>query len=198
MTNSVKPVTPRGEQTRQKLLEAAELEFGEKGFHASSVSSITQQAGVAQGTFYIYYSSKEDILRALVDELNRRLRRSLREATETSGDRLRMEKRGIEHFLEFAREHKNLYRIMMQCLFVDEAAYRRYYETLTNVYAKRLKDAQEAGEIKRGDPMAQAWALIGLNYFLGLNYSVWNDAPPPQEVMETVLDFINHGLAPER
>lgn len=196
MATPVKPVTPRGEQTRQKLLAAAEHEFGEKGFHAASISSITQRAGVAQGTFYIYYASKEAILKSLVEEMNRKLRHFLTEATEGSGNRLQVEKRGIEHFLEFARAHKNLYRVVMQCQFIDEATYKRYYETLSEVYAARLQQAQDAGEIAPGDAKAQAWALIGVNYFLGLRYSVWQDSPPPEEVMDTVLDFITHGLSP--
>ena len=52
------PKTKRGRRTREKLLHAAEAEFGESGFADTSIASITQRAGVALGTFYVYFESK--------------------------------------------------------------------------------------------------------------------------------------------
>ena len=52
------PRTPRGERTLRKILDAAEEEFGERGFAESSIVGITQRAGVALGTFYTYFDSK--------------------------------------------------------------------------------------------------------------------------------------------
>ena len=69
------PKTGRGERTRQKLLAAARREIGRRGFADTSVSSITAEAGVGQGTFYIYFRSKEDVLRELVLHMGRSLRR---------------------------------------------------------------------------------------------------------------------------
>jgi hypothetical protein len=46
------PKTARGEKTLAKLLAAAKSEFGDRGFHQTSISDITQAAGVALGTFY--------------------------------------------------------------------------------------------------------------------------------------------------
>ncbi len=63
-----RPTTARGEATRQKLLDAAEAELGQSGFARASVASIVRRAGVAQGTFYLYFPSKEDLLYAIVHE----------------------------------------------------------------------------------------------------------------------------------
>ena len=59
------PKTKRGERTRQKILDAAEREIGRKGFAEASISTITAEAAVGQGTFYLYFRSKEDALREL-------------------------------------------------------------------------------------------------------------------------------------
>ena len=60
------PRTERGRRTLRKLLDAAAAEFAESGFHEASISGITRRAGVALGTFYTYYDSKDAIFRALV------------------------------------------------------------------------------------------------------------------------------------
>ncbi len=51
------PRTARGMRTKRKLLDAAALEFGEKGFHEASITGITQRAGTALGSFYTYFDS---------------------------------------------------------------------------------------------------------------------------------------------
>ncbi len=197
MSDLPQPATARGEVTRQKLLAAAELEFGERGFHAASVSSITQRAGVGQGTFYLYFPSKEDILRALVRHMGQELRHTLTQAIEGIEERLELERVGFNAFIEFCRQHKNLYRVVMQAQFVDEDIYREYYQTLASAYAAGLKKAQGNGQIRQGEAEAQAWALMGIAHFLGLRYVIWEGLTPPAEVMATTFDFIAHGLTPE-
>ena len=64
------PRTPRGERTLRKILDAARDEFGEHGFSDSSIVGITQRAGVALGTFYTYFDSKEEVFRALVRDMS--------------------------------------------------------------------------------------------------------------------------------
>ncbi|MDQ3396629.1 MAG: TetR/AcrR family transcriptional regulator, partial [Deinococcota bacterium] len=135
MAEALQPATARGEATRQKLLEAAELEFGERGFHGASVSSITRRAGVGQGTFYLYFQSKEEVLRALVKGMGAELRRALSFATKGMGDRLEVERAGLAAFVSFSLTHTNLYRVVMESQFVDEAIYRDYYETLATAYS---------------------------------------------------------------
>lgn len=190
------PVTARGEATRRKLLEAAEQEFGERSFHAASISSITRRAGVAQGTFYLYFPSKEEILRELVRHMGRKLRHSLSEATEGGGNRLEIERLGLQAFVEFSLEHENLYRVVMQSQFVDEQIYREYYLTLADAYSTALERAQEAGEIRDGDTEALAWALMGVAHFLGLRFAIWEKRKPPEEAMDTLFGFIEGALAP--
>jgi AcrR family transcriptional regulator len=72
--NAKTPRTERGRRTLRKLLDAAAVEFGEKGFHEASVSSITRRAGVALGSFYTYFDSKDAVFRALVRDMSSRVR----------------------------------------------------------------------------------------------------------------------------
>ncbi len=197
VTRSPGPVTERGEKTRRRLLAVAEEEFGEKGFHNASISSITQRAGVAQGTFYLYYRCKEEIFRALVEHMNRSMRRHLSEAIAGAADRIEAEKIGLKVFLEFCREHSNLYRIVMESQFVDPEVHRWYFDTLAGSYSAHLAAAQQRGEIRGGDPYTQALSLIGMAFFLGTPHLIWNDHPPGDEMLETAWAFIEGGLQPQ-
>ncbi|RLK50411.1 TetR family transcriptional regulator [Alkalispirillum mobile] len=190
------PVTARGQKTRQALLDAACEEFGSKGFYNASISSITRRAGVAQGTFYLYYRSKEEILRALVDHMNRSMRRAQSEAVQNANHRVDAEVAGLRHFMRFALEHRSLYRVVMESQFVDPEIHRSYYQTLADRYAEHLSKAQQRGEIRAGDPCAQAWALIGVAYFMGMRFPVWEEREPPEDFMATMEDFIATALSP--
>lgn len=189
------PATLRGEATRQKLLAAAETEFGERGFVKASVSSITRRAGVGQGTFYLYFPGKEAVLSELVRHMGRELRRALSHATAGLTHRLQVEERGLEAFIAFSLEHRNLYRIVMESQFVDEAVYREYYRTLAQAYTAGLEAAQEKGQIRPGDAETQAWALMGIAHFLGLRYAIWEGTAPTPDALQTVTDLLLHGLA---
>src|SRR5947209_20065397 len=89
------PKTKRGERTRQKILDAAQREIGRKGFAEASISTITAEAAVGQGTFYLYFRSKEDVLRELVLRMGRRLRCHLTLAVADAPTRLEAEHRGL-------------------------------------------------------------------------------------------------------
>ena len=77
---SKSPRTARGRETLRKLLDAAALEFGEKGFHEASISAITRRAGTALGSFYTYFDSKDAIFRALVKDMSAQVASHVREA----------------------------------------------------------------------------------------------------------------------
>src|SRR5262249_4650975 len=145
------PKTRRGEQTKQKILDAAEREIGTKGFAEASISTITAEAAVAQGTFYVYFRSKEDVARELVLRTGRRLRHHLTPATAGIADRLEVERRGIHAFLKFVREQPNLYRIVTEIQFVDPPAYQRYYDEFAEGYRAALEAAVQRGEIAPGE-----------------------------------------------
>ncbi len=191
------PKTSRGERTRQRILDAAEREIGQRGFAETSVASITQAAKVAQGTFYVYFRTKEDVLRELVLRMGRRLRRSLTLATSGLADRLEIERRGIHAFFAFVRENPNLYRVVAESQFVDEAAYRTYYHDFARNYRASLESAVASGQISAGDAEVRAWALMGVCDMVGRRFALWEREAPFDAAAEAAYAFVAHGLAPE-
>ncbi len=193
-----RPATRRGQQTRQRLLDAAEAVFGEKGYDRASIVEITQRAGVAQGTFYVYFPDKKAIFVELVKELSHRLRREIAMAVEGVSDRIEVERVGFYAFFKFAHQHRNLYRVVRQAEFVDEDLFRWYYRRLAKGYVRGLSKAMEAGQIRRLDPECLAYCLMGIGDFLGMRWVLWNDERPPKAVIESMLAFIRHGMDTSR
>ncbi|MDW3207709.1 MAG: helix-turn-helix domain-containing protein [Alphaproteobacteria bacterium] len=190
------PKTKRGLARRAKILEAAEAVIGAQGFAAASIAEITQQAETALGTFYIYFSSKEEIFRELVLEMGRLTRSEVSDAVAGAPDRLTAERLGLEAFLRFLLARPSLYRIVEEARFTDPEAYRSYFTAFGDAYAAGLREAQQKGEISAGDPEIRAWALMGMARALGDRYILWDDAPDIDRVVEEAHRLIRRGLEP--
>ena len=190
------PATARGEATRRKLLAAAEEEFGTKGFHIASVSSITTRAGVGQGTFYLYFRTKEEIFVTLVREIGRNLRRVQREAMVGAAGRLQGERLALDAFFAFACARPGLYRIVQESQFVDEAVYREYYERIARGYADDLDLAAQKGELAPGNAEVRAWSLMGISHFVGMRWCLWTGQVPPPAEVDAMMELVSRGIAP--
>ena len=191
-----KPKTRRGEATRERILDAAEEEIGQRTFSEASITSITARANVGQGTFYLYFRSKEEVLRELVLRMGRRLRRHLTLATRDAPSRLEIERRAVLAFFVFVRQNPNLYRVVAESQFVDDAVFRRYYLDLASGYRAGLEAAEQRGEISPGDAEVRAWALMGIGDMVGRRYALWEKSAPLEVVAEAAYRFIAHGLTP--
>src|SRR5258708_22008706 len=162
---SLSPSTPRGEATRQRVLEAAEQVFGDKGYYGASVTEITRAAGVAQGTFYLYFRGKKETFLDLVDELSNRVRAATLRGSPPGSDFVDAQERGFEAFFEFARNHRHIYRIIQECDRVDPLTYRRFYTTLAEAYAPGAAQPINPGAIPPTDPDALPYPILGAGHF---------------------------------
>ena len=112
-------LSARGAATRTRLIEAAEAVFAELGYHEASIVKITEHAGVAQGTFYLYFTSKKEIFDELVRDLNGRVRHAMKEGSSQGANRLQAELLGFQAYFRFTSDHPALYRIIRQAEFVS-------------------------------------------------------------------------------
>ncbi len=188
------PSTARGMATRRKLLAAAAAEFGARGFHAASVSSITSRADVGQGTFYLYFHGKDEIFVTLVRDIGRSLSQDLARAfVPMRGD---AERRFLMTLLGFVVEFPGRYRIVQEAQFVDETVFRQCQEQLVKVYADCLQEATRRGTLKPGPVETRAWAIMGVGQVLAMRHCVWTGRMPSDAVIDQALEMIEHGIAP--
>lgn len=98
-----KVLTVRGERTRQKLIDAANVVFARQGFLDTKITDITAEAGSANGSFYNYFESKEDIFREVILSVNKQMREAL-------NDRLGPEATPRERIEHATRQYVHAYR----------------------------------------------------------------------------------------
>jgi len=174
------PRTARGEKTLRRILDAALGEFGERGFADSSIASITQRAEVALGTFYTYFDSKEQLFSALVSDMSEQVRLAVAPKIVGARDALDLEQRALAAYLDFVHEHREVYRIIDEAEFVDPEGFRAHYFTTAQRIVERLGEGAARGELRADlagehalEREVAAWAIMGMNVFLGLRFGVW-------------------------
>ena len=189
------PPTARGRATRQALLDAAEEVFGQLSFDRASVSEITRRAGVAQGTFYVYFPDKKAAFTELVRHLNHSLRETIAKAVEGRSDRREIERIGFRTFFDYVRDHRALYMIVREAEFVDPDIYRWHYDTLAEGYVEGLDAAKDAGQLSDDlDSTTMSHLLMGIAEFMGGRYVLREEAELSDHIFEQIMGFIDRGL----
>lgn len=192
------PRTERGRRTLRALLDAAAEEFGEKGFHDGSISGITRRAGVALGSFYTYFDSKDAIFRALVRDMSGQVRDTVAPALQSAGDQLAAERAGLLEFVRFVRAHKEIYRIIDEAEFVDPDSFRAHYAGTAERIKTRLQAASARGELRGDMSEVHAWAIMGMNVFLGLRFGVWDDSEDVEGIADQAAELLARGIGSGR
>ena len=128
----------KARDTYKRLLESAARVVGEDGYADASVSKITRLAGVAQGTFYNYFETRQDVLdrllpymgRQMLDHIGRSLAHDL-----TGAER---EEARFRAFFDYLNEHPAFYRILYEAEIFAPDAHDEHFRILVDGYKARL------------------------------------------------------------
>lgn len=187
------PKTKAGFAKMLALLEAADKLFNENGYFDVSVSDICKQAHAAVGTFYIYFDSKTDLYRYLVEIYKRQIKGHLAKAIESCETRAEKEKEGIKCFVRYAVKNPNVYNIIWGSLAVEKQMFEDYYVSFAESYARALrKDKQELSTV---DVTSLAYMLMGVTNFLGLR-AIFEDMSDDQInalVDQSIMPILTNG-----
>ncbi|MBI4799399.1 MAG: TetR/AcrR family transcriptional regulator [Desulfarculus sp.] len=188
-----------GQKTKRAIFQAAEQVLGQYGYGRANISEITRQAGVAQGTFYVHFASKEELMDGVVRFLSHELRRELRRITDQVRDRRDKEREGMLTFFNFLRRHSQIYRIVAESETIVPSSARYYYSRLADGYTRSLRAGMKAKEVRSLPVDFLVPSLMGLNHMLGLRWLVWNFAANPEvprQVLADAVSLVLWGLDP--
>ena len=188
-------LTQRGEERQRQLMAFPTRRFAENGFHPTSVAEIVEGLGVGKGVFYWYFDSKEELLRAILVDAQRDLRRRQRDAISgVSSPRERIE-RGIRASIEWSIEHPDVFQLFQ--FSATDARFspglRKGEQVAVRDAARHLADAIDAGEIAPGDPELLAHNILGVHtHLVHLVHRGLIDPKP--EVIDAAVNFCLYGL----
>ena len=151
----MRAVTNRVEKNNKyhQILEAAVKVFARQGFHQSTVAQIAKEAGVADGTIYLYFKNKDDILVQFFRFRTKQVFASFREAVdgaETSTDKLRKLVR--RHLAEFQRDRDGavVYQVEThQNSRLAEAQIREMSKMYRDLISEIIEQGQQEGAIRK-------------------------------------------------
>ncbi len=133
---------------KSKILDAAVEEFARHGFRQASVNRMVERVGIAKGSLFQYFGSKEGLFRVIFDYAVELVRQSLREVKkETSGaDFFERIKASLLAGIRFIERHPRVYRIYLKMIFQEDFPLRTEFLQQVHLFsAEYLRPVVEAG-----------------------------------------------------
>ena len=187
------PKTELGRTKMEKLLASSEELFAKSGFYGTSISDICKHAGTAVGTFYIYFDTKTDVYKYLMETYKKEIKDRLAESIRNCKNRYEKEREGIKCFIKYAVSTPNVYNIIWGSLSIDRQMFVDYYESFARSYSRGLA---EDGEVTLSDTESIAYMLMGISNFLGLKamFTGMSDEMVDEMVDKTVMPALTGGI----
>lgn len=194
------------EATEASLLESAIAVFQEVGYAKARVSDIVSRSGLSQGTFYLYFKSKEDVLRRILDDFREEMNHALESvenvfAGESSAEVLASLTEFLEQVLIIHQENIGAAEIVWREGFghggIFAQLYTETYSFFLEIVQQRMREAMEKGLIRRESIREASVFLVSIFerssfYFMVIEGDV--DIP---KLAATMARFILYGLLPE-
>lgn len=137
----------RTPEKRQRILDAALKVFAERGFYTAKVSEVAREAGVADGTIYLYFENKDDLLISLFEDRMDFLIRRLTDDLEATGGTVAQRVRRLIHMhLRIVAESPELAEFITVELRQSQKFVKEYTNPRFQEYLKVLRDLIEAGQ----------------------------------------------------
>jgi TetR/AcrR family fatty acid metabolism transcriptional regulator len=166
MTTTAAHKTPRRADKRARILDAAAKVFAERGFFTATVAEIARAAGVADGTIYLYFKSKEDLLVSLFESRVERLLSYMQEELPKHASAPERLRAVIEMQLGLLEGERDLAEVITVILrqstkLMKEYAHPRFLAYLDSI-ARIIHDGQATGEFRKDvSPHLVARAAFG-------------------------------------
>ncbi len=185
---------------RQEILQAARDVFAKHGYHAAKVEDIVNAAGVARGTFYLYFEDKRAIFEEIVDRLLVRFGMAIQRVDPSPGKNAVAEQvqSNILRIVHLLLEDKLTTKMLLSDAHGVDPAFDRkihsFFEQVRSLLEESLVDGHELEIVEKGNARLQAIFIIGALKEM-MNQVVvrgWDDSE--EEIVEALFGFLQRGV----
>ncbi len=184
-------------ERRQQILSNARDVFAKRGYHAAKIDDIVSAAGVARGTFYLYFEDKRAIFEEIVDRTLARVGMTILrvDVLRPVAEQVRENMRRI---ISILLEDRATTKIMLSdALGIDPAFDRKlqsFYDEVATLLEQSLRDGQELGIVAQGDAKVYAYLTLGALKELLYQVVVREWEHPEEQIVEEMFAFFRNGF----
>jgi AcrR family transcriptional regulator len=190
----------KSDEVRRALFRAAARVVGKYGYADASVARITDQAGVAQGTFYNHFVDRQTLLDQLLPALGKEMIEFIRQEVGDWQKESERERKRFLGYFTYLLERPEFYRILTEADLFAPRAHHAHMKEMASGYLRVLERAQRKGELRvaftTGELEAIAYMLLGIREYLSMRYSRHGGrvVAIPAEVVSAFMKLVTNGL----
>ena len=185
------------EERRKIVVRCAKAVFSQKGYYQASISDIIKRAGIARGTFYLYFQSKRDVFNSILDELVRELEGVIKQINlDPSASASEQLKNILRSIIMLALEDRDMTQIVLSRAGGLDSEFdgklREFYETVLSTIESSLQHGIELGLVRECNTKVIACCVLGcmkevVNHIL-------SDAEAISQLDHILDEVLNFGL----
>ena len=186
----------RADLVRRRLFDSAVKVVGQHGYAEATVARITKLSGVAQGTFYNHFSSRQDLLDQLLPVIGQQMLEFIRTRVAGIADPAILEVARFRAFFDFLLETPQFMRILNEAQLFAPAGYAKHMETVSKNYMRALRRDGVADGLSDKELEVVTQVLMGARSYLSQRFSYTNNTvhAPDEAVFTAYEKLVRHGL----
>lgn len=164
----------KSESIRRALLEAAVAVVGRHGYAGASIARITMAAEVAQGTFYNYFESRDELFSHLLPEIGQLMVTEIADKVRAEKGFAAREEVRIRAYLQFLRSNPGFYRVLREAETFAPEAHREHMNNMVAGYARALRAERQrarAPRVSDSEIEKVVYMLLGARDYLAMRLS---------------------------
>jgi TetR/AcrR family fatty acid metabolism transcriptional regulator len=178
---------------RTEIVDAARTVFARRGFAQGIMDEIAKEAGVAKGTLYLYFRSKTEIYKAVLDHDMKTLKTSTLDRIDAANGLKEKIRAFVLARIERAETNREFFRIMDSegsALTYTRSQYRDWLREPVQRLADAIENASGQGKIRSFDPEKAAWLIADMTRGTIQRRLLSQSETAPAADAEFLLDFI--------
>jgi AcrR family transcriptional regulator len=186
-------------ERRQQILNHARDVFAKRGYYAAKIDDIVTAAGIARGTFYLYFEDKRAIFEEIVDRVFTRLGMTILRVDPADPGRNVGSQilENIRRIVALLLEDRPTTKIMLSDAVGVDAAFDRkllsFYDEVATLLEQALRDGQALGVVAPGDTRMYAYLTLGALKELLYQVVMREWEIPEEKLVEEIFSFLKRG-----
>lgn len=184
-------------KTKKVIFQSAIKIFSISGYNGATMDDIALNAGVAKGTLYYHFKSKEEIFNYIITEGMNVIKEEMEEATAREEDVLMKLRTMCKVQLKLVYENKDFFKVIMSQLWGQELRQlelRKSIEEYIQTIEGYLKEAMKHGVVKKGKSSFMAYMLFGTLCSSAVYEVINSDNTDIDELIDSLMSYVLTGI----